>query len=124
MTVGKNGPAAVFRDVDIMKTLTSGFNYEKDDLWNGCVFISKKYEDYALGGYSVIASQDSNSDFYGRVCVKPNIYIYTKKDFVDGTKPFYSTAESGPWGNAFVFMNRLGETADLISIIFINLTLS
>lgn len=107
MTLGKNGPAPGWQDLDILKQLTSGFNYEKENLWNACVFLHKKYEiDVNAGGYSVIGSQDDNSDFYGRVCLKVDIQIYTRKDFADGTKPFYSVRNSASWGNVLIFSNR------------------
>lgn len=54
-----------------------------------------------------MASQDTDSEFYGRVCVNSDIFYYTKKDMNDGTKPFNSAIENTMWGNVFVFANRL-----------------
>ena len=105
---GKNGPEPmVYDSMGVRKTLTSSFNFETEDLWNGCVHITKTYSDYSAGGYSVVASQDSDSEFYGRVCWDGDYYIYTKKDLDGGAKPFYSVRDSRAWGNAYLFQTRM-----------------
>lgn len=47
-----------------------------------------------------MASQDSNSDIYGRVCAFESKVFYTKPNNIS---PFYA---SGGWGNALVFQTR------------------
>lgn len=81
-------------------------NFEKDDLWNACVALSKNFNDYEGGAHAAIGSQDDNSDFYAWVCGAQGFFYYTKKDMTEGVRPFYSATESKSWGNALIFANR------------------
>ena len=76
-----------------------------DKLWNGAKYLVDLLSLSVEGGYAVVASQDTDSVFYGRICVKENNYYYYPKDSPTN-KPFFQPSNSAKWGNALIFQTR------------------
>ena len=100
--MGKNGAASGFGSTDkgnIESFMPAGS--QLSNLWGGAKYFSGTILANLGRVVSVVASQDSNSDFYGRICMVGDNYYYTK---AEGVSPF--TVIGTDWGNMLFFQTR------------------
>ena len=101
-TVGENGITSGLQAADLLRMFVLEKNNAKNDVWSAArrmtLDIASSFSGQVV---SIVASQDINSNIYGRICVVGTKVHYTKPT---GVPPF---REGGvAWGNVLMFQTR------------------